>query len=148
MTRKIYLVAIALIFILGIIGGTFIYVSSHQISSNKTVSAKINNSNSQSGVKISNSSSTTSVHNSTGSAAASSNKTVSSTETTSKEPSTTNISKDTNTLSGFINTYGMTPAAWLVQNKGMSTEEALLATPDSMETTGELQTEYSYIHSK
>ena len=47
-------------------------------------------------------------------------------------------------IHAFINKYGTTPAGWLVQNKGMSVKDALAATPDTMETSGELQDEYMY----
>ena len=48
------------------------------------------------------------------------------------------------TLTAFLNKYGITPAQWLVQNKGMSIEDALYATPDEQETSGELQSEWAY----
>jgi|SRR5699024_333868 len=48
------------------------------------------------------------------------------------------------TLTAFLNKYSITPAQWLVKNKGMSIEDALYATPDEQETSGELQTEWSY----
>lgn len=52
---------------------------------------------------------------------------------------------DPNTdLHAFINKYGTTPAGWLVQNKGMSVKDALAATPNTMETSGEIQDEYMY----
>ncbi|QDJ58860.1 hypothetical protein [Weissella sagaensis] len=47
-------------------------------------------------------------------------------------------------LTAFLNKYGVSPAQWLVQNKGMSIEDALYATPDEQETSGELQTEWAY----
>ena len=47
-------------------------------------------------------------------------------------------------VAAFIQQYGVTPAQWLVQNKGMSIKDALYATPDDQETSGELQTEWSY----
>lgn len=52
------------------------------------------------------------------------------------------ISNDTNTLTGFLNVYGMTPAAYKVQS-GMSIEEALRSTPNDMKTSGEIQTGYT-----
>lgn len=52
---------------------------------------------------------------------------------------------DPNTdLHAFINKYGTTPAGWLVQNKGMSVKDALAATPNTMQTSGEIQDEYMY----
>lgn len=47
-------------------------------------------------------------------------------------------------VAAFIQQYGVTPAQWLVQNKGMSIEDALYATPDDQETSGELQSEWAY----
>ncbi|WP_436651805.1 hypothetical protein [Latilactobacillus sakei] len=46
-------------------------------------------------------------------------------------------------LSDFINQYGMSPSAYKVQHDGMSLEEALRSTPNSMKTSGEIQTQYS-----
>ena len=48
------------------------------------------------------------------------------------------------TLTAFLNKYGVTPVEWLVQNKGMSFEDALYATPDEQEMSGELQSEWAY----
>ena len=48
------------------------------------------------------------------------------------------------TLTEFLNKYGVTPVEWLVQNKGMSFEDALYATPDEQEMSGELQSEWAY----
>lgn len=52
------------------------------------------------------------------------------------------ISTDETTLSGFINKYGMSPAMYKIQYEGMSEEEALKSTPDSMKTSGEIQLGY------
>lgn len=49
------------------------------------------------------------------------------------------ISTDETTLSGFINKYGMSPAMYKIQYEGMSEEDALRSTPDSMKTSGEIQ---------
>lgn len=52
---------------------------------------------------------------------------------------------DSNTdIHAFINKYGTTPAGWLVQNIGMSVKDALAATPNTMQTSGEIQDEYMY----
>jgi len=51
------------------------------------------------------------------------------------------ISYDENTLSGFVNKYGMSPAAYKMQNSGMSAYEALKSTPNYLETFGEQQSE-------
>lgn len=55
------------------------------------------------------------------------------------------ISYDTNTLTGFLNTYGVSPVAYKVKN-GMSPYDALKNTPDIMKTSGEMQTEYAMDH--
>ncbi|AAO81211.1 DUF4950 domain-containing protein [Enterococcus faecalis] len=49
------------------------------------------------------------------------------------------ISTDTNTLTGFLNVYGMSPAAYKVTIEGMSEEEALRNTPKEMKTSAEIQ---------
>ncbi|MGY3743671.1 hypothetical protein [Leuconostoc inhae] len=61
--------------------------------------------------------------------------------TTASTTESSNISTDTNTLTGFINTYGMTPSAYKIK-QGMTAEEALKSVPDTMKTSGEIQTEY------
>ncbi len=48
------------------------------------------------------------------------------------------------TLTGFLNKYGMSPAAYKMEHDGMTQEQALKATPDSMETSGEIQMENQY----
>ena len=53
------------------------------------------------------------------------------------------ISTDETTLSGFINKYGMSPAMYKIQYEGMSEEDALRSTPDSMKTSGEIQLGHS-----
>lgn len=55
----------------------------------------------------------------------------------------TGINMDPNTLTGFLNKYGESPAAYKMDHEGMTAEQALAATPDDMETSGELQTEHS-----
>lgn len=51
------------------------------------------------------------------------------------------ISYDENTLTGFVNKYGESPAAYKVEHEGMSTLQALQSTPDNMKTFGEKQTQ-------
>lgn len=46
-------------------------------------------------------------------------------------------------LTDFVNKYGMSPAAYRMVKMGMSEEEALKATPDDKESSGELQSEHS-----
>lgn len=53
------------------------------------------------------------------------------------------ISTDETTLSGFINKHGMSPVMYKIQNEGMSEEDALRSTPDSMKSSGEIQLGYS-----
>ena len=53
------------------------------------------------------------------------------------------INTDETTLSGFINKYGMSPAMYKIQNEGMSEEDALRSTPNSMKTSGEIQLGHS-----
>lgn len=61
---------------------------------------------------------------------------------TSQQQNSNGISYDTNTLTGFLNTYGMSPVAYKIKN-GMSPYNALKSTPNSMKTSGEMQTEYA-----
>ena len=53
------------------------------------------------------------------------------------------ISTDETTLSGFINKYVMSPVMYKIQIEGMSEEDALRNTPDSMKSSGEIQLGYS-----
>lgn len=46
------------------------------------------------------------------------------------------------TLTAFVNKYGMSPAAYKVEHQGMSEEQALRSTPDAMKTSGEMQIGY------
>ena len=48
------------------------------------------------------------------------------------------------TLTSFVNKYGESPAAYLSEHYGLSPKEALYATPDSLETFGEMQSESMY----
>jgi DNA mismatch repair ATPase MutL len=48
------------------------------------------------------------------------------------------------TLTSFVNKYGESPAAYLVDHYGLSPKEALHATPDSLESFGEMQSESMY----
>lgn len=61
---------------------------------------------------------------------------------TTQQQDSSGISYDTNTLTGFLNTYGMSPVAYKIKN-GMSAYNALKSTPDIMKTSGEMQTEYA-----
>lgn len=45
-------------------------------------------------------------------------------------------------IPGFLNTYGMSPVAYKIKN-GMSSYSALKSTPNSMKTSGDMQTEYA-----
>ena len=44
-------------------------------------------------------------------------------------------------MTGFVNKYGESPAAYKVDHDGMSQLQALQSTPDSMKTFGEMQTQ-------
>lgn len=46
------------------------------------------------------------------------------------------------TLTEFVNKYGESPAAYKMDHDGMTEKQALAATPDNMETSGELQMEH------
>ncbi|MDN7145133.1 hypothetical protein QS460_04225 [Liquorilactobacillus mali] len=52
------------------------------------------------------------------------------------------ISYDENTLTGFLNKYGMSPVAYKIKYEGMSEYDALKSTPNDMKDSGEMQTEY------
>ena len=52
------------------------------------------------------------------------------------------INMDPNTLTGFVNKYGMSPALYKMEHDGMSEKQALESTPDTMKTSGEIQTQY------
>ncbi|WP_157061123.1 hypothetical protein [Lactiplantibacillus xiangfangensis] len=54
---------------------------------------------------------------------------------------TSGISMDEKNLSGFVNKYGESPAAYRVEHEGMSDLQALQSTPDYMKTSGEKQTQ-------
>lgn len=53
---------------------------------------------------------------------------------------------DEKTLSGFVNKYGESPAAYKMQHDGMTALQALQSTPDYMKTSGEKQTQYRLEH--
>lgn len=47
-------------------------------------------------------------------------------------------------LTDFVNRYGMSPAAYRMTKMGMSEKDALYATPDDRQSSGEIQAEYMY----
>lgn len=47
-----------------------------------------------------------------------------------------------NDLHDFVNRYGESPAAYLVEHNGMSPEQAVQSVPDTMKTSGEIQDTY------
>lgn len=51
-------------------------------------------------------------------------------------------------IHSFVNKYGMSEAAYRSEYMGMNSKEALYATPDSHETSGELQSENMYRNGK
>lgn len=48
-----------------------------------------------------------------------------------------------NSLSDFVNKYGVSPSLYLMQHNNMSSKQALEALPDNMKTSGELQTQHN-----
>lgn len=149
MTKKKILLLVGLIACgttLVIIGTLFVHTNhetaiprSHS-SISTTTSKKIASSSSvsESTSSITSSSSTQQSSSSTPAVATSSSQ---QNNTTTSTTESSGISTDTNTLTGFINTYGMTPSAYKMK-QGMSAEDALKAVPDTMKTSGEIQTEY------
>lgn len=120
-----------------LIGGVAGIAINHNDSDNVTESHKSVKSSS-SHKHSSSSKSSSSKSSSVSSESVSSESQVSSSETTDVQPSADM------TLPEFVNQYGVTPVQWLVQNKGMSVEEALYATPDEQQTSGENQSEWAY----
>lgn len=53
-----------------------------------------------------------------------------------------NAQGEPQTLTEFVNKYGMSPAAYKMQHEGMSELEALQSTPDNMKTSGEIQLQH------
>lgn len=56
--------------------------------------------------------------------------------------SSSSASYDENTLTDFLNKYGMSPSAYKMEHQGMSEYDALKNTPDNMKDSGEIQTEH------
>ncbi|WP_143471844.1 hypothetical protein [Leuconostoc lactis] len=149
MIKKKYLLLVGLIAcgtMLVIIGALFIHtnhkttISSSHSSISTTTSKKVTSSSSVSkATSIITSSSSTQQSSSSTHAVATSSSQQNNTTTSTTESS--GISTDTNTLTGFINTYGVTPSAYKMK-QGMSAEDALKAVPDTMKTSGEIQTEH------
>ena len=77
-------------------------------------------------------------------AAASANSQTNAAEATNSAGSS--ISMDENTLTGFLNKYGESPALYKMEHDGMSKLKALQSTPDDMKTSGEKQTQYRLEH--
>lgn len=145
--------------LLGLIAGGTGLIANHN-DSNKSVqshkSVKASSSTSQKQPKKhfdkeKKASSSSKVDISSSSVVSSSQPEISSSSTNNDTP----VSDSNNTLpvpqtkvAAFIQQYGVTPAGWLVENKGMSIKDALFATPNDQETSGELQTEWLYIQGK
>ncbi|MDD6720577.1 MAG: hypothetical protein PUE28_07655 [Lactobacillus porci] len=87
---------------------------------------------------------------SSASSAASSSSSASSSSASASSSSSSNAPADYQalfageTLTSFVNKYGESPAAYLVDHYGLSPREALYATPDSLESFGEMQSESMY----
>lgn len=149
MTKKKYLLLVGLIAcgtILVVIGSLFIHTNHktaisrpHYSISTKTGKKVASSSSiSKAPSSITSSSSTQQSSSSTPAVATSSSQQNNITASTTES---SNVSTDTNTLTGFINTYGMTPCAYKMK-QGMSAEEALKSVPDTMKMSGEIQTEH------
>lgn len=69
-------------------------------------------------------------------------------ESSSTNENSSSISMDEHTLTGFLNKYGVSPALYKMQHDGMSELQALQATPDSMKTSGEKQTQFNLEHGR
>lgn len=148
MTKKKILLIVGLIAcgtMLVIIGTLFIHTNNKttiyrsRSSISTTTSKKIASSST-----VSTDNSSTISSSSTEQASSSDPVATSSSQQTNTDASNTNngnVSTDTNTLTGFINTYGMTPSAYKMK-QGMSAEEALKSVPDTMKMSGEIQTEH------
>lgn len=52
------------------------------------------------------------------------------------------VQSEPQTLTEFVNKYGMSPAAYKMQYEGMSELQALQSTPDGMKTSGEIQLQH------
>lgn len=148
MIKKKYLMVVGLIAcgtILVIIGALFIHtnnkttISRSHSSISTTTSKKVASSFSVSKATSNIISSTSTEQASSSTPVATSSSQQNNTNANNTESS--DVSTDTNTLTGFINAYGMTPSAYKMK-QGMSADEALKSVPDTMKTSGEIQTEY------
>lgn len=150
MTKKKYLLLVGLIAcgtILVVMGSLFIHTN-HKTAiprPHSSISTKTGKKVASSSVSVSkatssitSSSSTQQSSSSTPAVATSSSQQNNITASTTES---SNVSTDINTLTGFINTYGMTPCAYKMK-QGMSAEEALKSVPDTMKMSGEIQTEH------
>lgn len=57
----------------------------------------------------------------------------------SQQSSQENSSSSINNIHDFVNQYGESPAAYKAEHNGMSPEQAVMETPENMETSGEIQ---------
>ncbi|CCK85299.1 Hypothetical extracellular protein [Lactobacillus equicursoris DSM 19284 = JCM 14600 = CIP 110162] len=101
-------------------------------------SSAVKNSSSSASSKASSSSSSPTSSSSSSSAASSSS------SSSSNAPAGYQALFEGETLTSFVNKYGESPAAYLSEHYGLSPKEALYATPDSLETFGEMQSESMY----
>ncbi|MDD6407210.1 MAG: hypothetical protein PUF82_04335 [Lactobacillus equicursoris] len=108
-----------------------------QLKSAKQSSAVKNSSSSASSKASSSSSSSNSDASSSSSSSAASS-------SSSNAPAGYQALFEGETLTSFVNKYGESPAAYLSEHYGLSIKEALYATPDSLETFGEMQSENMY----
>ncbi|ETY74198.1 hypothetical protein [Lactiplantibacillus fabifermentans] len=101
-------------------------------------------SSSQAAVQASANSASVAAASSSSQAAASASSQANATSATNSAGSS--ISMDENTLTGFLNKYGESPALYKMEHDGMSKLKALQSTPDDMKTSGEKQTQYRLEH--
>ena len=137
---KYYATGLVALLLIG--GGTGIAIN-HNNNDKTTETHKSVKSSSSSSHKHSSSSSSKSSSSENSSSSASSESQVSSSSVVAESSSEVQPGSDM-TLAEFVNQYGVTPVQWLVQNKGMSVEEALYDTPDEQQTSGENQSEWAY----
>lgn len=60
-------------------------------------------------------------------------------QATNKSSANKSMPQNTGNLSDFVNRYGESPAAYMMDHYGMSQSQALNSVPDNMKSSGELQ---------
>ena len=125
--------------------------STHKSSSKSTAAPKENNqakkpksAKQSSAVKNSSSSASSKASSSSSSPTSSSSSSSAASSSSSNAPAGYQALFEGETLTSFVNKYGESPAAYLSEHYGLSPKEALYATPDSLETFCEMQSESMY----